>query len=133
MTAKSHAAVIVLKTSLARKKSHYHVWMNFPLSFMSLLAFASFKHLPSTVQTLLLLNTQSVAVYTLKLVGSCWGSHSFSKVGVLGPSVPCNWGSFLLFEALDWYKSFFFFQSFFVYFLKDCPMSFVLIITFLAD
>ena len=27
----------------------------------------------------------------------------------------------------------FFFQSFFVYFLKDCPMSFVLIITLLVD
>ena len=53
-----------------KKRAHYHVWMNFPLSFMSLLAFACLKHLPSTVQTLLLLNTQSVALYTLELVGS---------------------------------------------------------------
>ena len=52
------------------------------------------------------------------------GTSSSMKLGVL----------FAFQGSPDYYWSFFiFFQSFFVYLLKDCPISFVLMITFLAD
>ena len=58
--------------------------------------------------------------------------HSFWKVGVLGLPAPWNWGFFLLFKGPLTTIGVFFFQSFFAYFLKDCLMLFVLIITFLV-